>query len=52
MVNAGFYTKYCLEIDIGLLALNTIYVSDDLKNMDKGVSILFQEVDEWNDNKK
>jgi len=40
MVNPGLYTKYCLEIDIGLLALNTICVSDELKNMDKEVSML------------
>lgn len=41
----GLYVKYSLEIEIGLLALNTIVVSEDLKNLDKDVSQLITQDD-------
>ena len=40
VVNPGLYTDYCAEIDLGLLALNTICASDELKNIDKETSKL------------
>lgn len=39
-VNKGLYPDYCVEIDIGLLACNTIVVSEELKNIDKEASRL------------
>jgi DNA polymerase epsilon subunit 1 len=38
--NPGLYTDFCTEIDLGLLALNTICASDELKNIDKEASKL------------
>ena len=40
VINPGFYTDFCAEIDLGLLALNTICASDELKNIDKETSKL------------
>jgi hypothetical protein len=37
-LSAGLYTDYCAEIDLGLLALNSICASDELKNIDKEAS--------------
>jgi len=31
----GMYTTYCVEVDVGFMALNAILASDDLKNVDK-----------------
>ena len=36
----GLYMNFCVEIDILHLSLNTIALSDELKNMDKEVSLL------------
>ena len=36
------YWTYCVEIDINLLALNTIALSDELKNTDKEASLLIE----------
>lgn len=33
----GLYLTYCVEIEIQLLVLNTIFISDELKNIDKEV---------------
>lgn len=38
VVQEGFYTDYCAEIDLGTLAVNTICASDELKNVDKEAS--------------
>lgn len=35
IVKPSLYNHYCVEVDIELLALNTICVSDELKNIDK-----------------
>ena len=32
--------KYCIEVDVGLLALNAICASDELKNIDNEASKL------------
>ena len=37
-IKPGFYHTYCVEIDIHLLAYNTIAMSDELKNLDKEAS--------------
>jgi len=43
------YTGYTVEIDIGLLALNTIAHAEELKNIDKDVGRLI-EIEENNNN--
>jgi len=45
------YTGYTVEIDIGLLALNTIAHAEELKNIDKDVGRLI-EIEENNNNGK
>lgn len=42
IVKPGLYNHYCVEVDIELLALNTICVSDELKNIDKEASKLVE----------
>lgn len=42
IIQSGFYNSFCVEIDIGLLALNTIAKSDELKNIDKDTSKLIE----------
>ncbi|KAL4468704.1 hypothetical protein ABPG74_005207 [Tetrahymena malaccensis] len=39
---SGLYTSHTVEIDIGLLALNTIAHTDELKNIDKETSKLIE----------
>lgn len=39
-INKGLNPSHCVEIDIGLLAFNTIVVSEELKNIDKEASKL------------
>lgn len=46
---SGLYTGYTVEIDIGLLALNTIAHAEELKNIDKDVGRLI-EIEENNNN--
>ena len=36
------YHNYCVEITIGFLASNTIFNSDELKNIDKDASSLVE----------
>lgn len=49
----GLYTGYTVEIDIGLLTLNTIAHADELKNIDKEASKLIEvSSTSNNDNKK
>ncbi len=38
VIKSGFYTNFCVEVDIGLLALNTVLNSDELKTIDKDAS--------------
>ncbi len=38
IINPGLYPVYCVEIEINLLALNTIAKSDELKNIDTEAS--------------
>jgi len=42
IVKPSLYNHYCVEVDIELLALNTICVSDELKNIDKEASKLVE----------
>jgi hypothetical protein len=41
-VYPGLYTNHTVEINIELLALNTIANADELKNIDKETSILIE----------
>ena len=43
VIKQGFYTNYCVEVDIGLLALNTVLNSDELKNIDKDASRIMED---------
>jgi len=42
IIAPGLYLGYCVEININLLALNTIVLADELKNLDKEVSQLIE----------
>jgi len=34
IINSGLYYDYCVEVDIGFMALNSILASEELKNID------------------
>ena len=42
IIKPGFYSHYCVEVDIGLMALNAILSSDELKNIDKDASHMME----------
>lgn len=41
-LKSGLYYSYCVQIEIQLLAMNTIALSEELKNLNKDASLLIE----------